>query len=136
GARPLDDEFGISEFPHLIVNQARVLDYFARFAKQGPARITPDYGWSFIGLEVSEEGEVPDAVTVEDTDGNQRVIHTQYVVGCDVAQSGVHKSIGRTMAGDKANHAWGVADVVVESNFQDWRTQVAILAKARSALHF
>lgn len=42
GARPLDDEFGISEFPHLIVNQARVLDYFARFAKYGPARITPD----------------------------------------------------------------------------------------------
>lgn len=30
GACPVDDEHGISEFPHLIVNQARVLDYFAR----------------------------------------------------------------------------------------------------------
>jgi hypothetical protein len=29
-ARAVDDEMGISEFPHLIVNQARVLDYFAR----------------------------------------------------------------------------------------------------------
>ena len=32
--RPKDDEHGISEFPHLIVNQARVLDYFAQFAVQ------------------------------------------------------------------------------------------------------
>ena len=30
-ARALDDPAGISEFPHLIVNQARVLDYFAEF---------------------------------------------------------------------------------------------------------
>ncbi|MET0871123.1 MAG: FAD-dependent monooxygenase, partial [Paeniglutamicibacter terrestris] len=29
GGRALDDAAGISEFPHLIVNQARVLDYFA-----------------------------------------------------------------------------------------------------------
>ena len=135
GARPLDDEFGISEFPHLIVNQARVLDYFARFAKQGPARITPDYGWAFIGLEVTEEGEYPVAVTVEDTEGNQRVVRAKYVVGCDGAHSAVRKSIGRKMAGDKANHAWGVADVVVETNFPDWRTKAAIHSKAGSALH-
>lgn len=45
GARPVDDEGGISEFPHLIVNQARVLDYFARFAHRAPGRIEPDYGW-------------------------------------------------------------------------------------------
>ncbi|APT83690.1 FAD-dependent monooxygenase [Corynebacterium ammoniagenes] len=135
GARPLDDEFGISEFPHLIVNQARVLDYFARFAQQGPARITPDFGWSFIGLEVEDEGEYPVAVTVEDTDGNQRVIHAKYVVGCDGAHSAVRKSIGRKMAGDKANHAWGVADVVVETDFPDWRTKAAIHSKAGSALH-
>uniref|UniRef100_UPI0025FFC725 FAD-dependent monooxygenase n=1 Tax=uncultured Arthrobacter sp. TaxID=114050 RepID=UPI0025FFC725 len=32
-ARPEDDPAGISEFPHLIVNQARVLDYFAEFMK-------------------------------------------------------------------------------------------------------
>ena len=31
GERPADDPGGISEFPHLIVNQARVLDYFAEY---------------------------------------------------------------------------------------------------------
>ena len=32
----IDDEQGISEFPHLLVNQARVLDYFTEFMAQRP----------------------------------------------------------------------------------------------------
>ena len=40
-ARTLDDPGGISEFPHLIVNQARVLDYFAEFMAMSPTRMTP-----------------------------------------------------------------------------------------------
>ena len=43
-ARPVDDPTGVSEFPHLIVNQARVLDYFAEVVANSPARLTPDYG--------------------------------------------------------------------------------------------
>ena len=43
-ARTEDYGFKISEFPHLIVNQARVLDYFAEAAAHGPGRIAPDYG--------------------------------------------------------------------------------------------
>src|SRR5438132_4110893 len=38
-ARPVDDPTGISEFPHLIVNQARVLDYFAEVMAQAPTRM-------------------------------------------------------------------------------------------------
>ena len=47
GQRTPDDAHGVSEFPHLIVNQARVLDYFAEAAVNGPGRITPDYGYEF-----------------------------------------------------------------------------------------
>ena len=39
--RPKDDETGVSEFPHLIVNQARVLDYFAEAAARY-RNATPD----------------------------------------------------------------------------------------------
>ena len=46
-ARTEDYAFKISEFPHLIVNQARVLDYFAEAAAHGPGRIVPDYGVEF-----------------------------------------------------------------------------------------
>ncbi len=38
--RAVDDPHGISEFPHLIVNQARVLDHFTEFMR------TPRAGWN------------------------------------------------------------------------------------------
>ena len=38
GDRPADDPGGVSEFPHLIVNQARVLDYFAEYMANAPTR--------------------------------------------------------------------------------------------------
>lgn len=44
----VDDPQGVSEFPHLIVNQARILDYFAEFMANSPSRMTPDYGISTL----------------------------------------------------------------------------------------
>ena len=55
----MDDPTGISEFPHLIVNQARVLDYFAEFMANSPTRMTPDYGYEFRGLEVRARASTP-----------------------------------------------------------------------------
>ncbi|MCD1287374.1 FAD-binding monooxygenase [Brevibacterium sp. GP-SGM9] len=139
--RPKDDEAGISEFPHLIVNQARVLDYFAQFAKQSPGRITPDYGIEFVDLAVDRDSgsEHPVAVTVRYTSGErageERTIRAGYVVGCDGARSGVRRSIGRTMTGDQANHAWGVMDVLANSDFPDIRTKCAISSKHGNILH-
>ena len=52
-ARTADYAYDICEFPHLIVNQARVLDYFAEAAADGPGRIRPDYGVEFLGLSKS-----------------------------------------------------------------------------------
>lgn len=135
GARPLDDDQGISEFPHLIVNQARVLDYFNRFASRAPGKITPDYGWNFIGLENTEKGDYPVAVHLEDLEGNPRTVYAKYVVGCDGARSKVRDSIGRRLSDSQANHAWGVMDVVVDTDFPDWRTKCAIHSQAGSILH-
>lgn len=134
GERPIDDEHGISEFPHLIVNQARVLDYFARYMLRSPSRMKPDYGWEFVSLEVDREDSHPVHVTV--TYGQQeRVIKTKYLVGADGAKSKVRKSIGRKLAGQSANHAWGVMDVCVDTDFPDWRTKCAIHSQAGSILH-
>src|SRR6478735_5234043 len=55
-ARTVDDPAGVSEFPHLLVNQARVLDYFAEFAANAPTRLAPDFGYEFEGLEVADDG--------------------------------------------------------------------------------
>ena len=70
-ARTEDYAFKISEFPHLIVNQARVLDYFAEAAAHGPGRIVPDYGIEFVGLTVHEEGEYPVEVRVRYVAGDR-----------------------------------------------------------------
>lgn len=130
GGRAKDDEAGISEFKHLIVNQARVLDYFARVAAQSPTRLTPDYGWDFQTLEVADEGEYPVKVTLVRSagpdEGTEKIVHAKYVIGSDGARSKVRASIGCTMAGDQANHAWGVMDVVAKTDFPDIRLKCAI----------
>lgn len=62
-----DDPNGISEFEHLIVNQARVLDYFAEAALHGPARIEPDYGIEFVSQERDDHPTHPVLVTIRDS---------------------------------------------------------------------
>ena len=129
-SRELDDPTGISEFKHLIVNQARVLDYFAEFAERSPSRLKPDYGYAFVCQEVDENHEYPIEVTLEITagpnKGQTRKVRTKYLVGSDGAHSKVRKSIGRIPIGDKQDHAWGVMDVLVESDFPDIRTKCSI----------
>jgi phenol 2-monooxygenase len=133
-ARTVDDPTGVSEYPHLIVNQARVLDYFAEVMAYSPTRMTPDYGYEFSGLDIAAEGEHPVTVTLIRTTGEQagqeRTVRAKYVLGADGARSRVRDSIGCTMAGDQANHAWGVMDVLVVTDFPDIRTKCAIQSGA------
>ena len=127
--RTLDDERGISEFPHLIVNQARVLDYFAQVAKNSAARIELDFGIEFCGLEVGE-GKYPVSVQIQYVAGaragEKRTIKAKYVVGCDGARSNVRESINRKHLGKPSLHAWGVADILATTDFPDIRMKCAI----------
>ena len=138
-ARTEDYAFKISEFPHLIVNQARVLDYFAEAAAHGPARIVPDYGVEFLGLDRARGRRVPGRGAGATRDrrarGQERTVRAKYVVGCDGARSGVREAIGRKHVGAFAAHAWGVMDVLVNTDFPDWRTKCAINSEAGNILH-
>ncbi|GAA2032199.1 FAD-dependent monooxygenase [Agromyces tropicus] len=143
-SRTEDYGFKISEFPHLIVNQARVLDYFAEAAANGPGRIVPDYGVEFAGLTVHDEGsdaagEYPVEVHLRyaagERQGEERTVRAKYVVGSDGARSGVREAIGRKHVGGISAHAWGVMDVVVNTDFPDWRTKCAINSAAGNILH-
>ena len=130
GERPPDDPIGISEFPHLIVNQARVLDYFSEFMANSPSRMKPDYGYEFKDLEVTEDADHPVRVTLVRTTGEQegqeKVVRARYVLGADGARSRVRDSIGCTIKGDQAFHAWGVMDVLATTDFPDIRLKCAI----------
>jgi phenol 2-monooxygenase (NADPH) len=140
-SRTEDYGFKISEFPHLIVNQARVLDYFAEAAAHGPGRIVPDYGIEFAGLTVHEgddAGEYPVEVRLRhvagDRAGEERTVRAKYVAGCDGARSAVREAIGRKHVGEFAAHAWGVMDVLVNTDFPDWRIKCAINSEAGNIL--
>jgi phenol 2-monooxygenase len=128
-----EDPHDVSEYPHLTVNQARVLDYFAEFMTNAPTRMKPDYGYEFLGLTVADEGDYPVAVRlarVGDASGGQRIVHARYVVGADGGRSGVRKAIGLALQGVSSNHAWGVMDLLADTDFPDIRTKCAIQSEA------
>ncbi|GAB2893294.1 FAD-binding monooxygenase [Neomicrococcus lactis] len=129
-AQPKDDPTGISEFPHLIVNQARILDYFAEYMKMSPTRMEPDFGYEFLDLTIDRSQEYPVEARLRYTagpnEGQERTVRAKYVIGCDGARSGVRRAIGRKLEGDQANHAWGVMDVLANTDFPDIRLKCAI----------
>ncbi|MGY8684133.1 FAD-binding monooxygenase [Bradyrhizobium sp. UFLA05-153] len=131
--RVQDVEDGLSEFPHVILNQARVHDGFLDVMRKSPAKLEPHYARRLMDLHVDPAARFEErAVTVrlERVDpGHQGEIETvkaRYVVGCDGARSTVRKSIGRELHGDSANHAWGVMDVLAVTDFPDIRFKALI----------
>lgn len=125
--RVQDTEDGLSEFPHLIVNQARMQKYLLDYMRNSPTRFEPNYGVEFVGLEVEPEGEHPIVVTLRKVaNGAQTTVRAKYVVGCDGAHSRVRDSIGAVPSGDFANHAWGVVDMLAVTDFPDIRLKAAI----------
>jgi phenol 2-monooxygenase len=125
--RVQDTEDGLSEFPHLIVNQARLLQYLLDYMHKSPTRLVPDYGLDFVTLKVASEGDHPVVVTLRNLDtGAETSIRAKYVVGCDGARSLVRDAIGAEPHGDFANHAWGVVDMLAVTDFPDIRLKAAI----------
>ncbi len=132
-----DTPEGLSEFPHVIVNQARMQEYLLEYAANSASKLEAEYGLEFIGLTVGD-GEHPVAVTLRPTGSidpaDDVVIHAKYVVGCDGARSRVRQAIGRELRGDAANHAWGVMDVLAVTDFPDWRTKNVIQSAGKGSL--
>jgi phenol 2-monooxygenase (NADPH) len=125
--RVQDTEDGLSEFPHVIVNQARMLGYLEDYMHTSPTRLVPDYGWEFVALTVEPAGDYPVIITLENAKTREeRKVRTKYVVGCDGARSRVRDAIGAVPRGDFANHAWGVVDMLAVSDFPDIRLKAAI----------
>jgi 2-polyprenyl-6-methoxyphenol hydroxylase-like FAD-dependent oxidoreductase len=122
-----DVEEGLSHMPHVILNQARVHDFYLEKMLKSPARLVPHYDRRLLKIERDAEDANKYPVTAqfeltrEGQEPKLESIRARYVVGCDGARSSVRQSMGLTLKGDSANHAWGVMDVLVESNFPDIR---------------
>ncbi len=126
--RVRDTEDGLSEFPHVVLNQARVHDFYLETMRNAPTRLEPHYSRRFTALTVDRgEAEHPVKARFERVDsGAGETIRARYVVGCDGARSAVRQAIGRRLAGDSANQAWGVMDVLAVTDFPDIRFKSAV----------
>ena len=122
-----------SEMPHTLMNQARVHELFLDVMRKSPSRLEPDYGWQVHDLAIDPEADShPVTVTLENTGvnaGDTRVVRANYVVGCDGARSQVRKAIGGELHGDAAHQAWGVMDILANTDFPDVR-QKCLIASA------
>lgn len=140
-ARVQDTEDGLSEFPHVILNQARVHDFYLEIMRKSPHRLEPAYGRRLLDIEIdtAETAGHPLTVTLEridPKDGENQIetVRARYVVGCDGARSTVRKLLGRQLHGDSANQAWGVMDVLAVTDFPDIRFKTLIQSANEGSL--
>ena len=125
--RVQDVEDGLSHMPHVILNQARVHDFYLQKMAQSATRLVPRYSRRLASLvrDADESNAYPVTAQFERQDagntGSIETIRVRYVVGCDGARSAVRQAMGLTLKGDSANHAWGVMDVLVVTDFPDIR---------------
>ncbi|HQA17892.1 MAG TPA: FAD-dependent monooxygenase [Novosphingobium sp.] len=122
---------GLSEMPHVLINQARIHDMFLDLMRNAPSRMEPDYGWGVQGLVVDPDAaDYPVTVTLASTrpgeEGRTAIVRARYVVGCDGARSAVRTAIGGALHGDAAHQAWGVMDVLAVTDFPDIRMKAII----------
>ncbi|MDU8925832.1 FAD-dependent monooxygenase [Alisedimentitalea sp. MJ-SS2] len=126
---------GLSEMPHVLINQGRVHDMYLDVMRNSPSRLEPDYQLQVVDLEVDAEvSEYPVTVTLEHTapgrEGERETVRANYVAGCDGARSNVRRAIGGALHGDAAHQAWGVMDVLVTTDFPDLRMKCIVQSQA------
>jgi 2-polyprenyl-6-methoxyphenol hydroxylase-like FAD-dependent oxidoreductase len=134
--RVQDVEDGLSHMPHVILNQARIHDFYLDIMQRSSSRLVPHYSRQLLSLERIQDdaADYPVTASFEREGAGHETIRARYVVGCDGARSKVRESIGRTLKGDSANVAWGVMDVLVVSNFPDIRFKALVQSAGEGSL--
>src|SRR5215217_6831473 len=97
-----DTEPGLSEFPHVIVNQARMLAYLLDHMERSASKLQPFYSLhaSDVQVDTSGSSEYPVTVTLQrmkdwQETGETSTIRARYVVGCEGSRSVTRSAIGR-----------------------------------------
>ncbi|MEC9198361.1 MAG: FAD-binding monooxygenase [Pseudomonadota bacterium] len=122
-----------SEMPHTLINQARVHELFLDVMKNAPSKLVPDYSWQVADLTIDPDADdYPVTVILENTGinaGDRKTVRARYVVGCDGARSNVRTAIGGKLHGDAAHQAWGVMDILANTDFPDVRQKCLIASQ-------
>lgn len=137
-----DTEDGLSEFPHVILNQARVHDFYLKLMRNSSSQLQPHYGWSASNIDIDssiadDTNAYPLTATFQHN-GNQpgpsETLRAKYIVGCDGARSAIRKSLNLALHGDSANKAWGVMDILAVTDFPDIRCKTVIQSSTEGSI--
>ncbi|MGC6517701.1 MAG: FAD-dependent monooxygenase [Candidatus Puniceispirillaceae bacterium] len=138
-----DARLGLSEFTHGIVNQARLHELLIDGMANTLSNLRPHYSRQLLDLTIDESqtqdlNAYPITATFKRTDeaGSRKIetIKARFAVGCDGARSQVRKSLDIALVGDSANKAWGVMDILLNTDFPDIRVKSFIQSKDHGAV--
>jgi phenol 2-monooxygenase len=138
-----DARAGLSEFAHAIVNQARLHELLLDGMKNSITQLRPHYSRELVEMTIDDDltqdlDAYPLTATFRRTDeegeGKTETVKARYVVGCDGARSRVHKAMDIPLKGDSANKAWGVMDILLNTDFPDIRVKSFIQSKNHGAV--
>ena len=135
-SRIQDTEDGLSEFPHVILNQARVHDFLMEKMRNNGRRLKPYYNLKLTNLYFGsfsqrdiEENSPVNCTFEESNGGDKGKVHnvkTRFVVGCDGARSTVRNLLKINLKGDATNQIWGVMDILAVTDFPDIRLKSVV----------
>lgn len=136
-----DVEDDLSEMPHVIVNQARMLAYLRDHMLRSASKAEPFYGLHASDIQIDTDGsaDYPVTVTLQHLEslaetGDVSTIRAKYVVGCDGSRSSTRAAIGRQLVGDPMNRSWGVMDVLAVTDFPDIRLKSAVQSATEGSI--
>lgn len=138
-----DARAGLSEFTHGIVNQARLHELLIDGMRNSVTQLVPHYSRELVDLQIDEKlaqdlEAYPITAVFRRTDSSsndkEETVKARYVVGCDGGRSRVRKSMGIELQGDSANKAWGVMDILLNTDFPDIRVKSFIQSKDHGAV--
>lgn len=129
--RVRDVEEDLSEMPHVILNQARMLEHLRDHMRRSPSRAEPFHGLHLTGVSVDDRDDHPVTATLAhvregEPTGEVSTVRARYLVGCEGARSITRTAIGRELVGDAMNKSWGVLDVLAVTDFPDIRLKCTI----------
>tara|TARA_Y100000768_G_scaffold9284_1_gene6539 strand:- start:142 stop:1701 length:1560 start_codon:yes stop_codon:yes gene_type:complete len=137
-----DPRVGLSEFPHVVLNQARIHDLLLDGMKNSSSQLEPNYNCELIDFEFNKKtyndpSKFPITATVlhkKNKKSYKKKISARYIVGCDGASSRVRKKLNISLKGDSSDSRWGVMDALVQTNFPDIRVKCFIKTKHHGSI--
>lgn len=138
-----DARAGLSEFTHGIVNQARLHELLIDGMANSITNLRPHYSRELVDLDIDDNltqdlDAYPIKATFKRTDdaGADKIetIKARFIVGSDGGRSRVRKNLGITLDGDSTDKAWGVMDILLNTDFPDIRVKSFIQSKNHGAV--